>query len=189
MWEGKRMDIWAVWCPSDSRLFKARKHQGFIKFTGQKIDHNFQVHRRTWEAARGEDFSALTEGFADVRNSLEDPVREVDLDLDVFHVGQLQAQQLVLRGELELGIRLDPVFIQRPVGFKEPSFLLFPPQSVIWPVLLDICNKEAVLTVNSRTTERTKEVLKGEGIMDPKKLPAALFGYKKLLVLNSFDGI
>lgn len=89
-------------------------------------------------------FSALTEGFADVRNSLEDPVGEVDFHLDVLHVGQLQAQQLVLRGELELGIRLYPVFIQRPVSFKEPSFLLFPPQRVIRPVLLDIYNKEPV---------------------------------------------
>lgn len=82
--------------------------------------------------------SLLTERFADVRNRLEDPVREVDFHLDVLHVGQLKAEQLVLRCELELGISLYPVFVQRPVCFKEPSFLLFPPQCVIRPVLLDI---------------------------------------------------
>lgn len=80
----------------------------------------------------------LTERFADIRNCLEDPVREVDFHLDILHVGQLQAKQLVLRCELELGISLYPVFVQRPVRFKEPSFLLFPPQRVIRPVFLDI---------------------------------------------------
>lgn len=111
-----------------------------------------QTNQETPQGGGG--FSTLTEGFADVRNSLEDPVREVDFDLDVLHVGQLQAQQLVLRGELELGIRLDPVFIQRPVSFKEPSFLLFPPQSVIRPVLLDICNKEAIFPQLKAAPER-----------------------------------
>lgn len=82
--------------------------------------------------------SLLTERFADVRNRLEDPVREVDFHLDVLHVGQLEAKQLVLRCELELGISLYPVFVQRPVRFKEPSFLLFPPQRVIRPVFLDV---------------------------------------------------
>lgn len=153
----------------------------------QKTPRIYQIYRITRGKAgakptrklpRAGRFSTLTEGFADVRNSLEDPVREVDFDLDVLHVGQLQAQQFVLRGELELGICLDPVFIQRPVSFKEPSFLLFPPQSVIRPVLLDICNKEAIFPpVKSGTRTRTKEVftvwgffflLSWEGTMDPK---------------------
>lgn len=41
----------------------------------------------------------LTEGFADVRDGLEDAVGEVDLDLHVLHVGQLKAQEFVLRCE------------------------------------------------------------------------------------------
>lgn len=73
----------------------------------------------------------LTESFADVGHSLEYAVREVDLDLHVLHVGQLEAQQLVLRGEEQPGIGLDAVLVQRPVGFQQPCLLLFPPQSMV----------------------------------------------------------
>lgn len=59
---------------------------------------------------------ALTEGFADVRHGLEDTVREVDFHPHVFHVGQLQAQQLVLRCEEQPGVGLNAIFIKRPVG-------------------------------------------------------------------------
>lgn len=78
------------------------------------------------------------EGFADVGNRLEDSVGEVDLHLHVLHVGQLQAEQLVLRGELQLGVSLDPILVQRPVRFEEPRLLLFPPERVVRPVLLHI---------------------------------------------------
>ncbi len=63
----------------------------------------------------GKAAAALTEGFADVRHGLEDAVREVDLHPHVLHVGQLQAQQLVLRREEQPGVGLNAVFIKRPV--------------------------------------------------------------------------
>lgn len=84
----------------------------------------------------------LTEGFADVRHSLEDAIRKIDLDLHVLHVGQLKAQQLVLRREKEPGVSLDAVFVQCPVGFEQPCLLLLPPQSMVRPVLLYICKQE-----------------------------------------------
>lgn len=84
----------------------------------------------------------LTEGFADVGHSLEDAVWKIDLDLHVLHVGQLQAQQLVLRREQEPGVSLDAVFVQCPVGFEQPGLLLLPPQSMVRPVLLHICKQE-----------------------------------------------
>lgn len=85
-----------------------------------------------------ESISLLTESFADVGHGLEDAVREVDLDLHVLHVGQLEAQQFVLRREKQPCIRLDAVLVQCPVGFQQPSLLLLPPQSMVWPVLLHI---------------------------------------------------
>lgn len=84
----------------------------------------------------------LTEGFADVGHSLEDAVRKIDLDLHVLHVGQLQAQQLVLGCKKEPGVSLDAIFVQCPVGFEQPCLLLLPPQSMVWPVLLHICKQE-----------------------------------------------
>lgn len=74
---------------------------------------------------------ALTESFADVRDRLKDAVGEVDLDLHVLHVGQLEAQQLVLRREEQPGVCLDAILVQRPVGFQQPCLLLLPPQSVV----------------------------------------------------------
>lgn len=118
----------------------------------------------------------LTEGFADVGNRLEDPVREVDLHLHVLHVGQLQAEQLVLRRELQLGVSLDPVLVQRPVSFQEPRLLLFPPQRVIRPVLLDICNKDPISPVKTgtRTNPQKTSKQKFRGVnrdapIDPKR--------------------
>lgn len=80
----------------------------------------------------------LTECFADIGHSLENAVREVDLDPHVLHVGQLEAQQLVLWREEEPGVRLDAVLVQRPVGLQQPRLLLLPPQSVVRPVLLHV---------------------------------------------------
>lgn len=86
-----------------------------------------------------ESAAPLTEGLADVGDGLEDAVREVDLDLHVLHVGQLQAQQLVLRREKQPGVGLDAVLVQRPVGLQQPRLLLLPPQRVVGPVLLHVC--------------------------------------------------
>lgn len=118
-----------------------------------------QHHRLKHRAGEAEPKSLiLTEGFADVGNSLEDPVREVDLHLHVLHVGQLQAEQLVLRRELQLGVSLDPVLVQRPVSFQEPRLLLLPPQRVVRPVLLDICNKDPVAPVKNRTRTNPQKI-------------------------------
>lgn len=80
----------------------------------------------------------LTERFADIGHGLENPVREVDLNLHVLHVGQLEAQQLVLWCEEEPSVCLDAVLVQRPVGFQQPCLLLLPPQGVVRPVLLHV---------------------------------------------------
>lgn len=73
----------------------------------------------------------LTESFADVGDRLKDAVGEVDLDLHVLHVGQLEAQELVLRREEQPGVCLDTVLVQCPVGFQQPCLLFLPPQSMV----------------------------------------------------------
>ena len=105
-------------------------------FVSVHCKHLFPVHLDLLGGKR--QASPLTEGFADVGDGLEDTVGEVDLDLHVLHVGQLQAQELVLRREEQPGVRLDAVLVQCPVGFQQPGFLLLPPQSVVRPVLLHI---------------------------------------------------
>lgn len=34
---------------------------------------------------------------------------------------------------------LYPIFIQRPVGFKQPAVSLFPPQGMVRPILRSLC--------------------------------------------------
>lgn len=91
----------------------------------------FHISTKTFKTALScpacESILLLTKSFADVRHSLEDAVREVDLDLHVLHVGQLETQQLVLRCEKQPGISLDAVLVQSPVGFQQPCLLFLPP--------------------------------------------------------------
>lgn len=80
----------------------------------------------------------LTKSLTDVRNSFEDSVREVHFHFHILHVGKLQAEQLVLGGELQLGVRLDAVLVQGPMCLEKPSSLLFPPQSMVRPIFFYI---------------------------------------------------
>lgn len=73
----------------------------------------------------------LTQGFADVTDSLKHHGREADSQPHRLHVRQSKAQHFVLRGEEKLGICLNPTFVQGPVGFQKPAMFLFPPKSKV----------------------------------------------------------
>ena len=109
-----------------------------LTFASRLFSTSQQLWRRSPRCHAHESAVPLTESFADVRHGLEDAVREVDLDLHVLHVGQLEAQELVLWREEQPGVGLDAVLVQRPVGFQQPCLLLLPPQGMVWPVLFHI---------------------------------------------------
>jgi len=125
------------------KLFFANRSHLVSHWLKDDFPHPGSYHeRRSASCPVNASVAPLTESFADVGHGLEDAVREVDLDLHVLHVGQLEAQQLVLRREEQPGVGLDAVLVQRPVGLQQPRLLLLPPQSMVGPILLHICGGE-----------------------------------------------
>lgn len=82
---------------------------------------------------------ALTQHFADISDSLKHHSRKADAQAHGLGIGQAKAKHLMLRGEEKVGVSLDPTLVQGPVCFQKPAALLFPPQSIVWPVLGYVC--------------------------------------------------
>ena len=70
--------------------------------------------------------------------ALKTLIREINFHLHILHVGKLQAQQLVLGGELKLSICLNAILTQGPMRLEKPSSLLFSPQSMVRPIFFYI---------------------------------------------------
>ena len=65
---------------------------------------------------------------------VECPHREIHVAVDEPQVGQLDAECLVHRGEVDEGVGRDVVLVQRPPRLVQPDVLLGPPHRVVRPV-------------------------------------------------------
>lgn len=81
----------------------------------------------------------LTEEAADGSHSLEEGLRETGTKTQHTSVGQSQDNRSVLRPKEEAGVCQNPVLVQRPVCLQQPLSLLLPPNGMVRPVLLAIC--------------------------------------------------
>lgn len=84
----------------------------------------------------------LTQLFAYLYDGVECFDRKVHAHVHVPEVGQLNACSFVHSGELQFGVSLDPVLIQRRPGPGEPWIPVRPPQSMIRPIHGDICERK-----------------------------------------------
>lgn len=81
----------------------------------------------------------LTEEAADGSHGLEEGLGEAGPKTQHTPVGQSQDDRSVLWPKEEAGICQNPILVQCPVCLQQPLSLLFPPNGMVRPVLLAIC--------------------------------------------------
>ena len=66
---------------------------------------------------------------------------EVDITVDVSQIRELYPQLFVHWCEVDDGVGVDAVLVQRPARLVQPDVPRRPPDGVVGPVHRDVCNK------------------------------------------------
>lgn len=89
--------------------------------------------------AKGKGPRPLTEEAADGSHGLEEGLGEAGPKTQHTSVGQSQDDRSVLWPKEEAGICQNAILVQSPVCLQQPLSLLLPPNGMVRPVLLAIC--------------------------------------------------
>ena len=92
--------------------------------------------------------------LAERNDSVECLDAEIHPAIQVAQIGQLDAQSLVHRREMEQSIRLNSVLIQRRTSPREPAVAGGPPKCVIRPIGRNVCNNRKCVKIHPSRVSR-----------------------------------